>query len=173
MCSCHLCSLPLGQSKAIDRKLEEILKIYSLISQDGMVGILSVPLLKLRYVNRQVRLYNELGPNDTGLPGAFYDAAQICIANGDLARARIFVEKAVRGWTVLGGESSPSVLQYKALLQNLEKHELYGLSKKWKMAVDEVPTGLEEEAWEKWLWRRRRKTKRQRNPSVVALEESN
>lgn len=172
-CSCHLCSLPLDQSKAIDRKLEEILKLDDLISQDGMMGILSVPLLKLRYVDQQVRLYNELGPNDTGLPRAFYDAAQICIANGDLARARIFVEKAVRGWTVLGGEESPSVVQYKALLRNLEKHELYGLSKQWKTAVDEVPTGLEEEKWEKWLWRRKKKTKRSRKVSLAALEESN
>ncbi|TGO19064.1 hypothetical protein BTUL_0006g00990 [Botrytis tulipae] len=149
-CSCHLCSLPLDQSKAIDRKLEEILKLDNLISQDGMIGILSIPLLKLGYVDQQVRLYNELGPNDTGLPKAFYDAAQICIAIGDLARARIFVEKA-----------------YKALLQNLEKHELYGLSKQWEMAVDDVPTGLEEEKWEKWLWRRKKKTKRSRKASIV------
>ncbi|KAF5875110.1 putative set domain-containing protein 5 protein [Botrytis fragariae] len=172
-CSCHLCSLPLDQSKVVDRKLEEILKLDELISQDGMMGILSVPLLKLRYVDQQVRLYNELGPNDTGLPRAFYDAAQICIANGDLARARIFVEKAVRGWSVLWGEDSPSVLQYKALLQNLEKHELYGISKTWKMAVDEVPTGLEEEKWENWLWRRKKKTRKSKKPLVVALEESN
>ncbi|KAF7883425.1 uncharacterized protein EAF02_005345 [Botrytis sinoallii] len=172
----HLCVhvifapyLPLDQSKAIDRKLEEILKLDELSSQDGMRGVLSVPLLKLRYVDQQVRLYNELGPNDTGLPRAFYDAAQTSIANGDLARARIFVEKAVRGWTALGGENSPSALQYTALLRNLEKHELYGMSKKWKMAVDEVPTGLEEEKWENWLWRRKKKTRRSGNPLNVAL----
>ncbi|TGO51181.1 hypothetical protein BCON_0167g00030 [Botryotinia convoluta] len=154
-CSCHLCSLPLDPSQAIDKKLEEILKLDERISQDGMMGILSVPLLKLRYVDQQVRLYNELGPNDTGLPSAFYDAAQIPIANGDLARARIFVQKAVKGWTVLDGESSPSVLQYS---------ELYGMSKKWKMAVNEVPTGLGEEEWENWLWRRKKKTRRPGNP---------
>ncbi|TGO20352.1 hypothetical protein BPAE_0304g00070 [Botrytis paeoniae] len=162
-CSCHLCSLPLDQSQAIDKKLEEILKLDELISRDGIMGILSVPLLKLRYVDQQIRRYNEIGPNDTGLPRAFYDAAQICIANGDLARASIFIEKAVRGWTVLQGEDSPSVLQYKALLQNLEKHELYGMSKKWKVAVDEVPRGLGEEEWENWLWRRE-KIRRPGNP---------
>ncbi|KAF7880684.1 uncharacterized protein EAF01_011953 [Botrytis porri] len=153
-CACNLCSLPLEQSEAVDKKLEEILKLDELISRDGIMGILSVPLLKLRYVDQQIRRYNELGPNDTGLPRAFYDAAQICIANGDLARARIFVEKAVRGWSVLQGEDSPSVLQYEALLRNLEKHELYGMSKKWKVAVDEVPRGLGGEEWENLLWRR-------------------
>ncbi|KAF7933948.1 uncharacterized protein EAE98_003657 [Botrytis deweyae] len=142
--------------------LEEILKLDDLISPDGMRGILSAPLLKLRYVDQQVRLYNELGPHDTGLPRAVYDAAQISIANGDLARARIFVEKAVAGWTVLQGAHSPRVLQYTALLRNLEKRELYGMSQKWKMAVHEVPTALAEETWEKWLWRRRKKKKKKK-----------
>ncbi|KAF7953069.1 hypothetical protein EAE96_006289 [Botrytis aclada] len=170
-CSCHLCTLPLAQSQAIDKKLEEILHLDDLISQDGIMGILSVPLLKLRYVDQQVRLYNELGPNDSGLPRAFYDAAQICIANADLARASIFVEKAVSGWVLLEGENTPSVLRYRALLGSLEKHELYGLSDKWKMAVGEVPTGLGEEEWEKWLWRR--KKSRKRKGKVVVLEEDN
>jgi hypothetical protein len=36
----------------------------------------------------EVQLYNEQGPGDASLPGAFLDAAQIAI---DLARGRIFV----------------------------------------------------------------------------------
>jgi hypothetical protein len=51
------------------------------------MGILLAPLQKLRYVDQQIRLYNEQGPDDNGLLRAFLDAAQIAIANGDLARA--------------------------------------------------------------------------------------
>ncbi|TEY36909.1 hypothetical protein BOTCAL_0536g00020 [Botryotinia calthae] len=59
------------------KKLEEMLKLDKLIGRDGIMGILSVPFLKLRYVNQQIRRHNELGPIENGLPRAFYDAAQI------------------------------------------------------------------------------------------------
>jgi hypothetical protein len=52
-------------------------------------------LSSLRYVDQQVRLYNERRPGHLGLPRAFLDAAQIAIANGDLARRYIFAERAV------------------------------------------------------------------------------
>jgi hypothetical protein len=73
-----------------------------------MMGFLSNPLRILRYIEQQIRLYNEQGPNDTGLPRAFNDAAQVAIANGDLVRARIFAEQAVQGSIVLGGDSLSS-----------------------------------------------------------------
>lgn len=73
------------------------------------MGIVSAPLRILRYVDQQIRLYNEQGPNDNGLPRAFIGAAQVAIANGDLARARIFAERAVFGWIVLGGDDDSQV----------------------------------------------------------------
>jgi hypothetical protein len=163
-CSCRLCSLPPDQSQESDRRLDEILKLDSLIGGDGLVGILSAPLQKLRYINQQVRLYNEQGPDDNGLPRAFLDAAQIAIANGDLARARIFVERAVLGWTILEGDDSPNVLQYKALTQDPSKHELYGMSMKWKTVVDDIPQGLDPKELDDWLWRRE-KLKRPGQPA--------
>jgi hypothetical protein len=96
-CSCRLCSLPLDQSRESDRRLNEIVKLDDAIGRDGLVGIASIPLQKLRYVERQIFLYNEHGPDDVGLPRAFFDVTQIAIANGDLARARVFAERAVRG----------------------------------------------------------------------------
>lgn len=102
-CSCRLCSLPPDQSQESDRRLDEILKLDGLIGRDGLMGILSTPLRILRYVDQQICLYNKQGPNDVGLPRAYLDAAQIAIANGDLARARIFTERAATGWTILEG----------------------------------------------------------------------
>ena len=153
-CSCRLCSLPPDQSQESDKRLEEILKLDSLIGRDGLMGILSAPLQKLRYVDQQIRLYNEQGPFDNGLPRAFLDAAQIAIANGDLARAQIFAKRAVEGWIILDGDDSSNVLQYRDLTQDPSKHELYGMSMKWKTAVDDIPLGLAPEDLDDWLWRR-------------------
>lgn len=98
ICLCRLCSLPLEQSQESDRRLDEIYRLDGLIGRGGIEGILSSPLRSLCYLDQQVRLYNEQGPDDAGLSRAFLDAAQIAIANGDLARGRIFAERAVSGW---------------------------------------------------------------------------
>jgi hypothetical protein len=45
-------------------------------------------------------------------------------------------------------------IKYRALAQDPSKHELYGVSMKWKTKVDEVPQGLELSDFEDWLWRR-------------------
>ncbi|MCJ1269911.1 hypothetical protein MMC22_009804 [Lobaria immixta] len=101
-----------------------------------------------------VRLYNEQGPDDAGLPRAFLDAAQIAIANGDLARGRIFAERAVSGWwTTLGGDSK-EVMEHGTLARDPSKHRLSGISMKWKTTVDEAPRGLEPSDFEDWLWKR-------------------
>jgi hypothetical protein len=163
-CSCGLCSLPLAQSQESDKRLDEILKLDNLIERDGLMRILSAPLRILRYVDQQIRLYNKQGPDDAGLPKAFFDAAQILIANGDLARARIFAERAVLGWIVLDGDDSSQVLQTRALSGDPSKHELYGMSMKWKTAVDDIPQGLDSKEFEDWLWRRE-KPKRPGQPA--------
>ncbi|MCJ1234381.1 hypothetical protein MMC14_002342 [Varicellaria rhodocarpa] len=157
VCSCRLCSLPPDQSKESDKRLDEILKLDGLIGRDGLMGILSTPLQILRYVDQQIHLYNEQGPDDVGLPRAYLDAAQIAIANGDLARARIFAERAVLGWIVLDGDDSSNVLQNRALSQDPSKHMLYGRSMKWKTAVDDNPQGLDSKELDDWLWRRKKK----------------
>lgn len=153
-CSCRLCSLPPEQSQETDKRLDEIHRLENLIGGGGIFGILSTPLRILRYVDQQVQLYNEQGPGDAGLPRAFFDAAQIAIANGDLARGRIFIEKAVLGWrTALGGDSI-EVAKYGALAKDPSKHDLYGSSIAWRTALNEVPCGLEPGAFEDWLWKR-------------------
>lgn len=153
-CACHLCSLPPEQSRETDRKLERILELDDLIGRGGATGILSNPLEKLRCVERQIQLYNELGPNYNGLPIAFFDAAHIVVAHGDLARAKIFFKRAILGWTVLEGADGSNVLQHGKYSEDPSKSMLYGLSKKWKTAVDEIPQERDSKQFEDWLWRR-------------------
>lgn len=153
-CSCRLCSLPPEQSQESDKRLDEILRLEKLIGGVGIFGILSNPLRILRYVDQQVQLYNEQVPGDAGLSQGFLDAAQIVIANSDLARGRIFIEKAVLEWRTAFGSDSPEVAKYGVLANDPSKHELYGSSMAWRTALNEVPCGLEPGAFEDWLWKR-------------------
>lgn len=153
-CFCRLCSLPPKQSQESDRRLEEIHRLDDVIDQLGTEGILVSPLRTLLYFDQQVRLYNEQGREDVGYAQAFVNAAQLAIANSDLARGRIFAERAVSAWkTTLGGDSMQAI-KHGALAQDPSKYELYGISAKWKTKVDEAPQGLELSDFEDWLWRR-------------------
>ena len=153
-CLCRLCSLPLEQSQESDRRLDEIHRLDGLIDKGGVQGIVSSPLRFLGYVDQQVRLYNSQAPDDAGLPRAFFDAAQIAIANGDLARGRIFAERAVSGWSTAHGGDSIEVNEHGPLARDPSKHMLYGISMKWRTTVDEAPHGLEPSDFEDWLWKR-------------------
>ena len=154
LCSCGLCSLPLEQSQESDRRLDEIYRLDGLLGRGGIQGILSSPLRSLRYIDQQVRLYNKQASDDAGLPRAFLDAAQIVIAHGDLARGRIFAERAVSGWRTAYGGDSMEVIEHGTLARDPSTLELYGLSMKWRTTVHEAPRGLESSDFEDWLWRR-------------------
>jgi hypothetical protein len=110
----HLCSLPPKQNLENDKRLNAIHHLDDLIGQGSVYEISSSPARILRYVDGQVRLYNDQGPDNVDLPRAFFDAAQIAIANSDLAKGRIFIERAVSGWQAIYGGDSPEVIKNKA-----------------------------------------------------------
>ncbi|KAF4636702.1 hypothetical protein G7Y89_g1380 [Cudoniella acicularis] len=91
----------------------------------------------------QVRLYNDQGREDVGFAQAFVNAAQLVIANSDLARGRIFAERAASVWKMTLGSDSTQAIKHGALAQDPSKYELFGISMKWKTKVDEAPQGLE------------------------------
>lgn len=78
-----------------DRRLDEIHYLDYVINQVSKEGILSSPPRTLSYFDQQVRLYNKSVRDGTGLANAFINAAQLAIANSDLARGYIFTERAV------------------------------------------------------------------------------
>ncbi|KID97188.1 SET domain-containing protein 5, partial [Metarhizium majus ARSEF 297] len=120
ICSCGLCSLPPDQSQESDRRLEQINQLDYLIYKGGLKECLSNPLQSLRHVDHLVRLYNERGPNGSGFPAAYFCAAHIAIAHGDLARAQIFVGRALDGRICLEGDDSDKVIELKALAHNVQ-----------------------------------------------------
>ncbi|KAI0914716.1 heterokaryon incompatibility protein-domain-containing protein [Ustulina deusta] len=153
-CLCRLCSLPPEQSQESDKRLEEIHRLDGVIDQLGIEGVLVSPLRTLRYLDQQVHLYRDQGREDVGFAQAFVNAAQLAIANSDLARGRIFAERAASVWkTTVGGDDTQAI-KHGALAQDPSKYELYGVSMKWKTKVDEIPQGLEPSDFEDWLWKR-------------------
>ncbi|KAB5531354.1 hypothetical protein GE09DRAFT_973903 [Coniochaeta sp. 2T2.1] len=154
LCTCRLCSLPPDESQESDNRLEDILRLDRTIEQGGLKGIVSRPLQTLRYVEQIVQLYKEDNPHDAGLPRAYIDAAQIFIANGDLTRGKVMMERAVAGWVVSGGDDCTQVKENKPFINEPSKHPLFGYNDTWRTAIVDIPTGLSEDDFEDWLWRR-------------------
>jgi hypothetical protein len=155
LCSCRLCSLPAQQSRKNDERLERIDYLDDLIGRDGMQ--MQFSLRSLRYADERVRLYNEQGPGNSDVPRVYLDAAQIAVANGDLARGRIFAERAVEGWQTAHGGDSEEVIEYGPLAQDPSKLPIY--SSKWKTLLNEVPQRLGPSNFEDWLWKREKPKK--------------
>lgn len=161
-CACRLCCLDTKKSRQSDLRLAAVLRLERLINQGGLGGVLETPLQMLRYVDEQVRLYEQHGPGDAGLPRAFFDAAQIVLAHGDLARGKIFAEKAKAEWIRVGGGDSMQVLRYGKLGLDPAKFILYGKTMQWKTDIDQVPNDLDSTSFEDWLWRRKSAAKKDR-----------
>lgn len=106
------------------------------------------------YEVREIQLYDITGTDDPGLSRVYWDAAQVAIVHGDLARGRIFAERAVRGWRISTGSDSQNVIQYGALARKPSQIPGYGMSMQWKTGVNEVPNALESREFEDWLWKR-------------------
>jgi hypothetical protein len=154
-CSCALCSLALDQSRESDSKLNRVHILDCIIEQGGVQGLVSPAQRMLSYVDEQVQLWNEPTPDIIGLVRAYPDAFEIAIANGDLARARVFAERCLSLYRITGGDDSPEVPQYSELVQDPKRHRYYGLSMNWKTTLDEVPRRLGTEDFEDWLWKRK------------------
>ncbi len=90
---------------------------------------------------------------DARLPRAYYDAFQTAIAHGDQARAKTFAERAYAARLCCEGKDSPATLQMKLLAESSKSHRLFGMSKKWRQNETRISKGLEDEEFEKWVWR--------------------
>jgi hypothetical protein len=157
LCSCRMCSLNPAESQKSDESLKRIDLLDELIGKEGMSMNFSQGMLRL--VDERVQLYNKQGLGDAGLPRAYIDAAQIAIANGDLARGRTFAERAVEGWRITYGSDSDEVFQYTPLARNPASLSIHGMSKHWKTPLGEVPPQTDSDGYEDWLWRRERPEK--------------
>lgn len=161
-CACQLCSLPDDQSRASDAKLDRVYELDCIVDGAGIEALVSRARGMLSCIDEQVRLWSETGPDEVGLARAYPDAFQVAVANGDLARGRVFAERLVPLYLSTMGEDSPDVSRYRELIRDPSGHDCYGMSMKWETTVDEVPRGLGSSEFEDWLWRRKEMAQEQR-----------
>ncbi|KAG6166334.1 hypothetical protein E4U51_003657 [Claviceps purpurea] len=138
------------QSQERDRKLEQIVSLEKLCVENFHI----FPLQTLRYFEAQACLYCDIGREDRNLAHVFESAAALAIAYGDLARGRIFMQKARSTWTTIFGSGNESDALYGAFARDPSLHPRYGFSMEWKTALKEIPKGLEPDDFEDWLWKR-------------------
>jgi hypothetical protein len=151
-CSCSLCSLPLDQRKTSDKRWDEIQSLDDSIGNG--TGVLSAPLQTLHDVHKLLSLLDDEGFVDASVPRAYYDAFQIAITHGDIARARVFAERAASTREILEGNDSAMVQRMESLARNPSQHMAHGLSMKWRTAGDDIPRELGKDEFERWLWRK-------------------
>jgi hypothetical protein len=151
-CSCSLCSLPLDQRKTSDERCDEIQSLDDSIGNG--TGILSAPLQTLHDVSKLLNLLDDEGFADASVPRAYYDAFQIAITHGDIARAKVFAEQAASTRAILEGNDSPAVQKMERLAGNPSQHMAYGLSEKWRTTGDDIPRELGKDEFDRWLWRK-------------------
>jgi hypothetical protein len=115
----------------------------------------SAPMACLHDAYALLRLLEEERVADARIPRLYYDALQIVIANGDEARAKVFAERAYAMRVILEGEDSLETIRLKGLKERPADHRLYGMSMRWKQALEKVPQGLSEKEFDDWLWKKR------------------
>jgi hypothetical protein len=91
-CSCSLCSLPINQCKLSDERLDEIQRLEDSIGDAK--NFMPAPLRTLHDVRKLLNLLDEEGIADESAPKVYYDAFQIVVTHGDVARATVFAKRA-------------------------------------------------------------------------------
>lgn len=150
-CTCDICSLPATELKVSDARLSKATQLDEAIGNSKRV--MMTPEKALADCRALLELYAQEGIADTRIPRLYYDAFQICVMHADAARARVFARKSREARVLCEGEDGTEAGEMISLIENPQSHENYGATSKWKTGVDNVPKNMEEEAFEKWLWR--------------------
>ncbi|KAK3290816.1 uncharacterized protein B0H64DRAFT_446639 [Chaetomium fimeti] len=155
-CSCSLCSLSGPELHLSDARLGEMLRLDKSIGE-GM-QIVASPLQALYDVRKLLTLCEEEGIDDATVPRAYYDAFQIAIFNGDLARATVFARRAATARAIIEGDDSSTVRRHRELARDPSRHASHGYSSQWATTTNDIPSGISAEAFAAWLWREENKT---------------
>ncbi|VUC32635.1 unnamed protein product [Clonostachys rosea] len=153
-CSCAVCSQSPSLLRESDNRRSRIQEL------DDQIGdpfrMMQNPVESLKDCHSLLQTLNaEYG----GYPGAlmarlYYDAFQISIAHGDKARASVFAEKAYEVRLMCEGGDTPEAKKMKNLAANPSAHSSFmAYSSKWKNTKKKLAGEVDEEAFERWLFR--------------------
>ncbi|KAF7953398.1 uncharacterized protein EAE97_000797 [Botrytis byssoidea] len=151
LCSCNLCGLLARESMQIDRELMNIARIMTLIPGTSI----RYPLQGIRYMDQAVQLLSGKEVGVSLLGGLFAEASKMNVGHGDLARARTLAEKATPYLIISYGSDSVQVLDNQHRANQPSMNIYYGLSSiDWATPVHDVPSSVDSNGFEDWLWRR-------------------
>lgn len=150
-CSCEVCSLPAAELKKSDAR---ILRAEAL---DRTIGnwdsARHTPAKVMANGRKLLGIYREEDICDDRLPNLYWDIFQVVIMHGDEARASEFARKYCELKTLSEGPESTEVKETVRFVEKPSEQTNFGETADWKSSVADVPTGLDEESFEKWLWR--------------------
>ncbi|KAK0631394.1 hypothetical protein B0T14DRAFT_532178 [Immersiella caudata] len=151
-CTCKLCSMSRSRRKISDHSLDRMLDIES--ENEERVRWGRSPLAMLHALREGLRLVEKEELGITTLARLYRDVVDILLANADVARASVFAKKERALRVVMEGEDGTRTTELKGVMERPRDNMRFGYrSWDWLSDVSEVPKGLEEEAFESWLWR--------------------
>jgi len=153
-CICELCSLPAPLLAASDSRRHQIRALYKGLRDNKRFKNEPDGCLRDCYSRLQL-LREEYRESGGGIMVAqvYWCAFQVCILHGDQARAKVFAERAWEMGVRCEGEDNPATRMIRGSVENPAGHENFGVSRMWESGKGDVPRGLSEEEFEKWLWR--------------------
>ncbi|KAG6020368.1 hypothetical protein E4U19_006416, partial [Claviceps sp. Clav32 group G5] len=153
-CLCRACSLPKDLIEERDRIAAQIVCLASRAEEVPCDCDPRPALTRLKYYDAQASLFEELGREDRYYALTISQAACLAITMGDLARGRVFSQRAAAIWQRLVGSDNSITKDYINKAQFPENHFEHGVSAIWPTAVSDVPQGLAPADFDDWLWKR-------------------
>lgn len=150
-CACELCSLPPSELKASDGRLIRAQSLDASIGDSATVR--ASPGKVLKNCKSLLGIFQQEGIKDDRLARLWYDCFQVCNFHSDEARAATFLGRYVDAKKISSGSDGSDVLEMEPFVKEPKKHDSFGLKATWKTSVGQVPAGLSEVDFEKWLWR--------------------
>ena len=148
-----LCSLEPSERQISDDRRRRIQQLDEAIGDPSRVFTRPHECLADRHTLLRI-LKDEYGEATSPLTARlYYDAFQIAISHSDQARASVFAARAYDARMICEGEDSPETRKMKGLKNNPAGHLNIGASQQWKTAKGMIPKGLDDDAFEKWLWK--------------------
>ncbi|CUS14257.1 unnamed protein product, partial [Tuber aestivum] len=135
-----------------DKRRVEIEKLDEIVGQGDLLLLNASTALKS--CRTMLRLMDEDRIYDKRVSRIYYDAFQICIANGDVARASAFARKTVEERVLCEGPDAVGLGDQKAFIENPQSHRLAGLSNIWKTGLGDIREYDDQEEFNVWLWKR-------------------
>ena len=151
-CNCNRC-----RCAAPEERVESDKRRVRIAELDRAVGdgsfIMLNPSKCLSYCREALNLLEEERESSPRLEQVYYDAFQICVCHGDLARASRFAFLATEQNRLWQGQSAPGFAEMEALVGRPESHRLAFQTTKWLSKSKRI---RQQSCWtsEIWLWSR-------------------